>query len=110
MHYSTAARLTRTSARVRWPPTEHHGIGGLSPVLPPEALRGAQSTSGIRAPATLGSIYSRAFCLPLGTTRALDEEEGDRQDDYEARHNPQFGEQLFKFSCAFSLLDLGGDQ
>jgi hypothetical protein len=43
-------------------------------------------------------------------TRALDEEEGDRQDDYEARHNLQFDEQPCKFSCAFSLLNLGGDQ
>ena len=42
--------------------------------------------------------------------RALDEDEGDRQDDYEARHNPQFGEQLLKLFCAGSLLDLGGDQ
>jgi hypothetical protein len=52
----------------------------------------------------------RAFGLPFGTTRAADQEEGARQDDYEARHNPQFGEQVLKLSCATSSLDLGGDQ
>ena len=49
-------------------------------------------------------------CLPLGTMRAADEEEGDRQDDYQTRHNPQFGEQSLKLVYACSLLDLGGDQ
>ena len=108
MHYPTAARLTRTSARVRWPPTEHHGIGGYpqnSHQRRSERLR--YSGGPLRL---AGSICSRAFCLPLGTMHALDEEEGDRQDDYQARHNPQFGEQSFKFSCTSGLLDLGGDQ
>jgi hypothetical protein len=42
--------------------------------------------------------------------RAADEEESDRQDDYQIRHNPQFGEQSLKLVYACSLLDLGGGQ
>jgi hypothetical protein len=108
MHYSTAARLARTTTRVRWPPTEHHGIGGYSQNSHQRRSERLRYTGG---PLLLaGSIPWRAFGLALGTTRVLDEEEGDRLDDYQARHDPQFGEQSFKFSCAFSLLDLGGDQ
>jgi hypothetical protein len=52
----------------------------------------------------------RAFDFPLGTMSALDEDEEDRQDDYETRHNNEFGVQVLKLFCACSLPELGGDQ
>lgn len=52
----------------------------------------------------------RAFGLPLGTMSTLDEDEDDRQDDYETRHNTEFVVQVLKFFCACGLPNLGGDQ
>ena len=72
--------------------------------------RASISGSGMLPPRKGAGRNLRAFGLPFGTTRAAEQEEGARQDDYEARHNPQLGEQVLKLFCAFSLLDLGGDQ